>query len=89
MNQPVLVIFQCQHLPIYESSPTLYDQRKYNAKVYATFREETCLRYLARFFLDGSLNKEIGHNAQEQCAKVPGVPHLASQVSTLLELFCV
>jgi len=55
-------------------------QRKYNRKLYADFKEETCLRYLDRYSREGVLHTDRGFNAQEECKKIKTVARLAAQV---------
>ncbi|KAJ3975069.1 glycosyl-transferase for dystroglycan-domain-containing protein [Lentinula raphanica] len=57
------------------------DERKFNKKIYADFKEETCLRYFKNYYDLGILNTPRGHNVQKECAKLRGFPQLAQQVS--------
>ncbi|GBE81042.1 glycosyltransferase family 49 protein [Sparassis crispa] len=46
------------------------EERKYNRKLYADFKEEMCLRYLHRYALEGTLHTPRGFNVQEECKKI-------------------
>ncbi|ETW80635.1 glycosyltransferase family 49 protein [Heterobasidion irregulare TC 32-1] len=64
-------------------------ERKYNRKIYADFKEEACLRYIRRFYDEGTLNTTRGHNAQEECQKIKGIGKIVTQVlctANLLQL---
>ncbi|KLO10318.1 hypothetical protein SCHPADRAFT_832679 [Schizopora paradoxa] len=55
-------------------------ERRYNRKIYADFREETCLKYLKAFFDRGTLESPRAANAREECKKVRGVSRFITQV---------
>jgi hypothetical protein len=56
------------------------NERKYNRKVYADFKEEACLRYLKYYYGVGLLNSTRGHNAQEECKKIKSISKVAVQM---------
>ncbi|EIN06724.1 hypothetical protein PUNSTDRAFT_71944 [Punctularia strigosozonata HHB-11173 SS5] len=59
-------------------------ERKYNRKVYADFKEETCIRYIRRFYEEGTLGGPDGYNAQSECTKIKSVVRFVSEVEYLL-----
>ncbi|KAA1470560.1 hypothetical protein DENSPDRAFT_774874 [Dentipellis sp. KUC8613] len=56
------------------------NERRYNRKIYADFKEETCLRYIKRFRDEGVLNTTRGHNVLEECRKLKAINRIVSQV---------
>ncbi|KZT69694.1 glycosyltransferase family 49 protein [Daedalea quercina L-15889] len=56
------------------------EERKYNRKLYADFKEEACLRYLFRYAHEGVLHTPRGFNVQEECKKLKGVARIAAQL---------
>ncbi|EPQ54157.1 hypothetical protein GLOTRDRAFT_139535 [Gloeophyllum trabeum ATCC 11539] len=76
------------HFLIHQSHPyeeqARKNERKYNKKIYSDFKEEACLRYLKRFYADGTLNTTRGHNVQEECRKIKGFSRIAAQVEVHL-----
>ncbi|EKM52779.1 glycosyltransferase family 49 protein [Phanerochaete carnosa HHB-10118-sp] len=56
------------------------EERKYNRKLYADFKEEACLRYLYRFHSAGQLRTSVAANAVQECKKVKSVEKLASEL---------
>ncbi|KAI0075219.1 hypothetical protein K474DRAFT_1709190 [Panus rudis PR-1116 ss-1] len=56
------------------------EERKYNRKLYADFKEETCLRYLHRFYHEGALNTPKATNAKDECKKLKGMPKIAHEL---------
>ncbi|KAJ7287252.1 glycosyltransferase family 49 protein [Mycena rebaudengoi] len=56
-------------------------ERKRNRKLYADFKEETCIRYLQLFHINGLLNTTQGHNVQMECKKIRGVSRIARGVN--------
>ncbi|RPD58411.1 hypothetical protein L227DRAFT_601963 [Lentinus tigrinus ALCF2SS1-6] len=56
------------------------EERKSNRKVYADFKEESCLRYLYRYYRDGTLHTERAANAREECKKIKNISKTVSQV---------
>ncbi|EPT00461.1 hypothetical protein FOMPIDRAFT_128238 [Fomitopsis schrenkii] len=55
------------------------EERKYNRKLYADFKEEACLRYLFRYAHEGVLHTPRGFNVQEECKKLKGLARIATQ----------
>ncbi|KAF9485941.1 hypothetical protein BDN70DRAFT_822694 [Pholiota conissans] len=45
-------------------------ERKHNRKIYADFREETCLRYLKRYHDNPLLDRSLAENAINECRKI-------------------
>ncbi|TFY63809.1 hypothetical protein EVG20_g6171 [Dentipellis fragilis] len=56
------------------------NERRYNRKIYADFKEETCLRYIKRFHDEGVLNTTRGHNVLEECRKLKAIGRIVSQM---------
>ncbi|TFY50703.1 hypothetical protein EVJ58_g10927 [Rhodofomes roseus] len=56
------------------------EERKYNRKLYADFKEEACLRYLFRYAHEGVLHTTRGFNVQEECKKLKGIARIATQL---------
>ncbi|KAE9408757.1 hypothetical protein BT96DRAFT_1100066 [Gymnopus androsaceus JB14] len=57
------------------------DERKFNRKIYADFKEETCLRYLVTHYHDlDILDSTQGYNLQAECTKLKAFPRLARKV---------
>ncbi|PCH36650.1 glycosyltransferase family 49 protein [Wolfiporia cocos MD-104 SS10] len=52
------------------------EERKYNRKLYADFKEEACLRYLDRYARDGTLHTARGANAREECKKIKSIARI-------------
>ncbi|KAJ8488689.1 hypothetical protein ONZ51_g3382 [Trametes cubensis] len=55
-------------------------QRKSNRKLYADFKEESCLRYLYRYYREGTLHAERAANAREECKKIKNIAKTVSQL---------
>ncbi|KAL0581338.1 hypothetical protein V5O48_000714 [Marasmius crinis-equi] len=55
-------------------------ERKFNKKVYADFKEETCLRYLKQYHELGYLDTARGYNVQDECKKIKGISELAEGI---------
>ncbi|KAH9941914.1 glycosyl-transferase for dystroglycan-domain-containing protein [Amylocystis lapponica] len=60
------------------------EERKYNRKLYADFKEEVCIRYLDRTRRDGTLAGMRGLNVQEECSKIRSVAKVVGQVAEAL-----
>ncbi|KAI0826101.1 glycosyl-transferase for dystroglycan-domain-containing protein [Irpex lacteus] len=56
------------------------EERKYNRKLYADFKEEVCLRYLHRFKQTGVLHTPMAANALAECRKIKNVVKIAPEV---------
>ncbi|KAI0719146.1 glycosyl-transferase for dystroglycan-domain-containing protein [Cerioporus squamosus] len=56
------------------------EERKSNRKVYADFKEESCLRYLYRYYREGTLHTERAANAREECKKIKNISKTVSQL---------
>ncbi|KAI0342318.1 hypothetical protein BDW22DRAFT_1440154 [Trametopsis cervina] len=56
------------------------EERKYNRKLYADFKEEACLRYLYRFKSTGQLHTPIASNVIGECKKLKSVAKAAPEV---------
>ncbi|KAF9447175.1 glycosyltransferase family 49 protein [Macrolepiota fuliginosa MF-IS2] len=56
------------------------NERRFNRKIYAEFKEEACLRYLRNFHELGILKTPRAKNAIEECGKMKGIPRLITQV---------
>ncbi|KAF9073566.1 glycosyl-transferase for dystroglycan-domain-containing protein [Rhodocollybia butyracea] len=56
------------------------DERRFNKKIYAEFKEETCLRYFKHYHDLGILNTTRGYNIQTECIKLKGFPRIAQQI---------
>ncbi|KAG0169795.1 hypothetical protein DFQ28_002652 [Apophysomyces sp. BC1034] len=46
-------------------------ERKYNRRLYNTFREEICVRYARQFIAEGAWESPKAMNLKEECPKVP------------------
>ncbi|KAI0662432.1 glycosyl-transferase for dystroglycan-domain-containing protein [Cubamyces menziesii] len=56
------------------------EERKSNRKLYADFKEESCLRYLYRYYREGTLHAERAANAREECKKIKNIAKTVSQL---------
>ncbi|KAJ3540167.1 hypothetical protein NM688_g6262 [Phlebia brevispora] len=56
------------------------EERKYNRKLYADFKEEACLRYLYKFHIEGILRTPQASNVLEECKKMKSVVKLATEL---------
>ncbi|KZT05466.1 glycosyltransferase family 49 protein [Laetiporus sulphureus 93-53] len=56
------------------------EERKYNRRLYADFKEEACLRYIERYAREGTLHTPRGYNVQEECKKIKSVARIAGQL---------
>ncbi|TRM69143.1 glycosyltransferase family 49 protein [Schizophyllum amplum] len=56
------------------------NERKYNRKLYAEFKEEACLKYLKVYADAGILHAERGRNAREQCVRIRSIARVAGQI---------
>lgn len=64
---------------VYEEN-TRKNERKSNRKLYAEFKEETCLRYLRNFHELGILNTTRASNALDECGKIRSVSRIITQL---------
>ncbi|KIM40255.1 glycosyltransferase family 49 protein [Hebeloma cylindrosporum] len=55
-------------------------ERRYNRKLYADFKEETCLRYLKRYHDRGLLGSSLAANALTECRKIKTLTRSAAKV---------
>ncbi|KAI0034694.1 glycosyl-transferase for dystroglycan-domain-containing protein [Vararia minispora EC-137] len=58
-------------------------ERKYNRRIYADFKEETCLRYIHRLREERALKTARAQNALHECAKIKSISKLVTQVRPL------
>ncbi|KAI0358970.1 hypothetical protein OH77DRAFT_1420483 [Trametes cingulata] len=56
------------------------EERKSNRKLYSDFKEESCLRYLYRYYREGTLRTERAANAREECKKIKNIAKTVSQL---------
>ncbi|TBU34839.1 glycosyl-transferase for dystroglycan-domain-containing protein [Dichomitus squalens] len=56
------------------------EERKSNRKLYADFKEESCLRYLYRYYREGTLHTERAANARDECKKIKNITKMVTQV---------
>ncbi|OCH89878.1 hypothetical protein OBBRIDRAFT_755913 [Obba rivulosa] len=56
------------------------EERKYNRKLYADFKEEACLRYIERHVHAVTLHTPAGVIVQDECKKIKNVARIAAQL---------
>ncbi|KAI0651464.1 glycosyl-transferase for dystroglycan-domain-containing protein [Trametes meyenii] len=56
------------------------EERKSNRKLYSDFKEESCLRYLYRYYQQGILHTERAANARDECKKIKNIAKTVSQL---------
>ncbi|CDO70899.1 Glycosyltransferase Family 49 protein [Trametes cinnabarina] len=56
------------------------EERKSNRKLYSDFKEESCLRYLYRYYREGILQTDRAANAREECKKIKNIAKTVAQV---------
>ncbi|KAI9059634.1 glycosyltransferase family 49 protein [Trametes sanguinea] len=56
------------------------EERKSNRKLYSDFKEESCLRYLYRYYREGTLQADRAANAREECKKIKNIAKTISQL---------
>ncbi|KDR75725.1 hypothetical protein GALMADRAFT_68789 [Galerina marginata CBS 339.88] len=56
-------------------------ERKFNRKLYADFKEETCLRYLKNYSDQGTLDSDVALNALTECRKLKSVTRTLPKAS--------
>ncbi|KAG9220625.1 hypothetical protein CCMSSC00406_0003724 [Pleurotus cornucopiae] len=56
------------------------NERRYNRKIYADFKEEACLRYIRMYRSQGLLNTTLAYNVQTECPKIKNVARLFGQL---------
>ncbi|KAI0374565.1 hypothetical protein BV20DRAFT_961774 [Pilatotrama ljubarskyi] len=56
------------------------EERKSNRKLYSDFKEESCLRYLYRYYREGTLRTDQAANAREECKKIKNMAKTISQL---------
>ncbi|KAI0771021.1 glycosyl-transferase for dystroglycan-domain-containing protein [Trametes elegans] len=56
------------------------EERKSNRKLYSDFKEESCLRYLYRYYREGTLHSDRAANAREECRKIKNIAKTVSQL---------
>ncbi|EIW65007.1 uncharacterized protein TRAVEDRAFT_110431 [Trametes versicolor FP-101664 SS1] len=59
------------------------EERKSNRKLYSDFKEESCLRYLHRYYREGALRSDRAANAREECKKIKNIAKTVSQVASI------
>ncbi|KAI0666270.1 glycosyl-transferase for dystroglycan-domain-containing protein [Trametes maxima] len=62
------------------------EERKSNRKLYSDFKEESCLRYLYRYYQQGILHTDRAANAREECKKIKNIAKTVSQVTFIYPL---